>query len=140
MYTIPAMLKPCRQPVLNTAFAVLVSLLPQAVVAAQLLMIEETGCVYCARFNEEIAPAYPKTTEGKRAPLRRVNIDNGWPEDLSYIKPEQLTPTFILVENEHELGRLYGYQGDEFFWYLLGEMLEKLEPEKLEPDKKKENP
>jgi len=96
--------------------------------SAQLVMVEETHCPYCARFNAEIAPAYPKTTEGMAAPLRRINIDEGWPADLSHIKSESLTPTFILIQNNRELGRLHGYQGDEFFWFLLGELMEKLEP------------
>lgn len=94
--------------------------------AAELIMIEEAGCVYCARFNAEIAPVYPKTAEGKLAPLRRIDLSDEWPADLAQVKPETITPTFILVENQREVGRLYGYQGDEFFWFLLGEMLEKL--------------
>jgi len=96
--------------------------------SAQLVMVEESDCPYCERFNAEIAPAYPNTTEGKAAPLRRVNIENGWPADLSHIKTETLTPTFILIQNNQELGRLHGYQGDEFFWFLLGELFEKLVP------------
>ena len=32
--------------------------------AAELVMMEQPGCVWCARFNAEIAPAYPKTDEG----------------------------------------------------------------------------
>lgn len=39
--------------------------------AAELVMFEQKGCVWCQRFDREIAPAYDKTTEGKRAPLRR---------------------------------------------------------------------
>ena len=27
----------------------------------RLIMAEEEGCVWCARWNEEIAPIYPKT-------------------------------------------------------------------------------
>jgi len=96
--------------------------------SAQLIMVEETGCAFCARFNDEIAPIYPNTSEGRVAPLRRVNIDEGWPDDLLHIKSESLTPTFILIQDNQELGRLYGYQGDEFFWFLLGELLEKLKP------------
>lgn len=96
--------------------------------SAELIMVEETGCAFCARFNDEIAPIYPNTTEGSIAPLRRINIDKGWPDNLSHIKTESLTPTFILVQDNRELGRLYGYQGDEFFWFLLGELLEKLKP------------
>lgn len=95
-------------------------------------MVEEAGCVYCAKFNAEIAPIYPNTAEGKLATLRRIDLADGWPADLSHIKPERLTPTFILIDNDREMGRLYGYQGDEFFWFLLGELLEKLDPETTE--------
>ncbi len=90
-------------------------------------MVEEENCPYCDRFNSEIAPIYPKTEEGKIAPLRRINLANAWPHDLSFIQPETLTPTFILVADGREVGRLYGYQGDEFFWFLLGELLDKLD-------------
>jgi hypothetical protein len=37
-----------------------------------------------------------------------------------------LTPTFVLVHEGEEVGRLRGYPGDEFFWGLLGGMLERL--------------
>lgn len=92
-------------------------------------MIEQDGCVYCEKFNREIAIAYPKTKEGKRAPLRRVNLDEKWPNDLSKIETQQFTPTFILIENNKEYARLKGYPGDEYFWFLLNEMLAKLDSE-----------
>ena len=34
------------------------------------------------------------------------------------------TPTFVLVEDGKELGRIEGYAGDEFFWFLLGRLLD----------------
>ena len=89
-------------------------------------MIEEAECVYCARFNKEIAPAYAKTPEGQRAPLRRVDLHAPWPDDLSQIKKEPFTPTFVLVEDNKELARLRGYPGDEHFWFLLNQMLESI--------------
>lgn len=95
--------------------------------AAELVMMEQAGCAWCARFNAEIAPAYPKTDEGKRAPLRRVDIHAPWPDDLAGIEPERFTPTFVLVEDGREIARLRGYPGDEFFWSLLDEMLAKLD-------------
>lgn len=94
--------------------------------AAELLMVEQAGCVYCERFNREIAPAYPKTSEGKRAPLRRVDLDAAWPADLKSVNPAKFTPTFILVHDGKEIDRLAGYPGDEHFWFLLGEMLKNL--------------
>ena len=115
----------------RTLFLVATLCLPwvvsQRLIAAELIMIEQDGCVYCEKFNREIAQAYPKTEEGKRAPLRRINLDDEWPEDLSQVKTQQFTPTFILVENNKEYARLKGYPGDEYFWFLLNEMLDKLD-------------
>jgi len=59
---------------MSRLFAALVFLfgfLP-AVASAEtlLLMAEEDGCYWCAKWNEEIGPAYPKTIEGKTAPLK----------------------------------------------------------------------
>lgn len=94
--------------------------------AAELLMLEQPGCVWCQRFNEEIAPAYARTDEGKRAPLRRVDITKDWPADLAHIRKERLTPTFILTDGGIEIDRMRGYAGDQFFWSLLDEMVAKL--------------
>lgn len=94
--------------------------------AAELLMIEEPGCIYCDRFNREIAPAYPKTSEGRKAPLRRLQLDEPFPAEFANVRAATVTPTFILVNEGREIDRLIGYPGDEYFWFLLGEMLEKL--------------
>ncbi|MEO3430480.1 transcriptional regulator [Pelagibius sp. CAU 1746] len=96
--------------------------------AAELVMLERPGCAWCARWNREIAPIYPLTEEGRRAPLRRVDVTRPWPEDLEGIEGDLYTPTFIVVENGAEVARLRGYPGDNFFWPLLGEMLNLLPP------------
>lgn len=89
-------------------------------------MIEQDGCHYCMVFDKEILPDYAESVEGKAAPLRRVNLANNWPEDLSNIKRDRLTPTFVLVKDNKEYGRLRGYPGNKNFWKLLKEMLAKL--------------
>ena len=91
--------------------------------AADLLMLEQPGCVWCAQFDAQIAPAWPKTQEGRRAPLRRVDITRPWPSDLEGIAKERFTPTFVLMDEGREIGRIRGYVGDEFFWYRIGELL-----------------
>jgi len=90
-------------------------------------MLEQNGCAYCEQWHDEIGDIYPKTWEGKRYPLRPINIHEKWPEDLSQIKSEIFTPSFILVDKGQEVGRIRGYNGDEFFWFLLDELIEKLE-------------
>jgi len=98
--------------------------------AAELVMFEQAGCAWCIRWNNEIGPAYPNTPEGKIAPLRRVDIHEPLPDDLAGIRKERFTPTFVLVEDGKEIGRMRGYTGDEFFWFLLAEMLQKLDKAK----------
>jgi thioredoxin-related protein len=100
---------------------------PLTVQAAELIMFEQKGCVWCRRFDREVAPAYEKTEEGKRAPLRRVDIDKPQPPDLAFVRRERFTPVFVLVDNGREVGRIRGYPGDTFFWGLLANMLEKLD-------------
>jgi len=96
--------------------------------AAELVMFEDAACVWCARFDAEIAPVYPKTAEGKRAPLRRVDATKPTPPDLGFIEGERLTPLFVLVDHGREIGRIRGYPGEDHFWGLLGVLLGKLPP------------
>ncbi len=91
--------------------------------AADLVMVEQRGCHWCAQWNEEISHIYPKTDEGKRAPLRRVDLRD-LPDDVEFTSRPVFTPTFVLVEDGQELGRIEGYAGDEFFWFLLGRLLD----------------
>ena len=108
------------------AFMLTVLLAPQAG-AAELVMFEQKGCVWCQKFDREIAPAYPKTSEGERAPLRRVDIANPVPTDLGFIRRERFTPVFVLIDEGHEIGRIRGYPGDVFFWGLLANLIERLD-------------
>ena len=94
--------------------------------SAELIMMEQDACPWCERWHEEIGVIYNNTEEGKIAPLRVVNIHGDWPEDLKNIRIERFTPTFVLVDKGKEIDRLRGYTGDEFFWFLVGDMLKKL--------------
>lgn len=94
--------------------------------AAELVMFEEAGCGWCKRWNEEIGVVYHRTREGRMAPLRRVDVHDRRPADLAHIRFVNFTPTFVLVENGREYGRILGYPGEDFFWPLLNEILAKL--------------
>jgi thioredoxin-related protein len=88
-----------------------------------LIMAEETGCMWCALWNKQIAPIYPKTVEGRTAPLRRINIRDEPPTDIVFKRRLTYTPTFVLVNEGQEVSRIEGYPGEDFFWGLLGQML-----------------
>jgi hypothetical protein len=91
--------------------------------AAELVMFERAGCAWCARFNAEIAPIYGKTWESRSAPLRRVDLNGPLPADLAGIDPGAFTPTFVVVQEGREIGRIRGYPGDAFFFGLLDRIL-----------------
>jgi hypothetical protein len=102
--------------------ALLLAALPVA--GEELVMVEQPGCTYCMEWNATIAPIYPKTSEGKFAPLRRAQLDDGPPPGVEYARAVVFTPTFILIDEGRELARIEGYPGEDFFWGLLGRMLE----------------
>jgi len=91
--------------------------------ASELVMFERPGCGWCARFNAEIAPIYAKTDEGRALPLRRVDLTEPLPADLTGIDPGAFTPTFVVVDQGREIGRIRGYPGDAFFFGLLGRIM-----------------
>jgi hypothetical protein len=94
--------------------------------AAELVMFRRDGCPWCAKWDREIGPVYSKTELGRRAPLRVVNLDQGRDASVRVQRPIRYTPTFVLVENGEEHGRIEGYPGDVFFWVLLERLLEPL--------------
>lgn len=94
--------------------------------AAELVVFESTTCEWCEVWHEEVGETYSKTSEARLATLRRIDIDDGIPENLSNIANVQFTPTFVLVEDGKELGRIVGYPGESFFWQLLSQLLNRI--------------
>lgn len=93
----------------------------------KLVMVEEHGCVWCARWNDEISEIYPKTDEGKAAPLHRIDIHAPRPDDMTFARGLFFTPTFVLMVDGQEVSRLEGYPGEDFFWGMLEKMLSQAE-------------
>lgn len=100
-----------------------VVLWPAAASAAELVMFTRDGCPWCARFEREVGPIYPKTAESKLAPLRRVEVVAGGTAMAGLKEPVVAAPTFVLLDEGQEVGRITGYLGDDAFWGLLGKML-----------------
>ncbi|MCF3973692.1 SoxS protein [Paracoccus salsus] len=89
----------------------------------RLLMVEAPGCIYCEAWQREIGPGYPKSTEGKTAPLLVTDLDGPWPDGIALQRRPTITPTFILLDQGKEVSRLEGYPGDRFFYPLIEQML-----------------
>ncbi len=112
------------------AFAALIGLatLANAANAAELVVFGSARCPYCIAFEREIGRDYSKSAEAGQAPLRRVNLDARRPADLSRIKGVEGTPTFVLVHEGREVGRIDGYPGKRLFYPELRRLLARLHP------------
>lgn len=102
-------------------------LLSLPAVAAELVMYTRNGCPFCVRFEREIAPVYARTPEGKVAPLRRIDLPAGGVRGEGLRDPVIATPTFVLVDDGREIGRITGYLNDDMFWGLLGRLVAVIE-------------
>jgi len=71
----------------------------QAEADMRLLMFEEPGCVWCARWNADVGGEYPITPEGRAAPLMRLQLRDPLPEDISLVSRPRYTPTFVVVSD-----------------------------------------
>jgi hypothetical protein len=115
------------RPFVNAALAaaLLAIVLPKAD-AAELLYVFEPGCPYCRLWDREIAPIYGRTAEGEKATLIAIDRRDPALAGLKLAGPVRYAPTFVLMENGAELGRIEGYQGEDFFWGRLAGLLERL--------------
>jgi thioredoxin-related protein len=105
-------------------FAAALLLMPLPAQAAELVMFRQAGCAWCAHWDRTIAPIYPKTDIGKKFTLRHVDLygsRKNWPQLKVAVR---FTPTFVLVDQGKELGRIEGFAGDHFFWAQLERLAE----------------
>mgnify|MGYP001458401969 CR=1 FL=1 len=86
----------------------------------QLVMVEERGCRFCLKWDQEVGRGYGRTAEGRSAPLHRVRRGAGV---LKGLPPVVYTPTFILMRRGEELGRITGYPGQFYFWEELTQLM-----------------
>ena len=98
--------------------------------AAELVVFRSDGCAWCKVWDRDIGQSYEKTPEGRRLPIRYVDIDKPRPADLLAVANVRYTPTFVVFDGGHEIGRIVGYPGPDFFWGYLGELIQRLDTRK----------
>ncbi len=86
----------------------------------QLIMVDDPACTYCKRWHRDVGGGYGRTAEGRAAPLQRVGRDA---KVLRNFAAVVYTPTFILVRDGRELGRITGYPGQFYFWEELASLM-----------------
>jgi len=99
----------------------------RAAEGASLVFLERHDCPFCRRWLRDVGePAWGRSDLGRRVPLRRVDVAQGLPEDLGFIRNWRFTPTFVLVQGGREVGRIIGYNGDLFFWQQAESLIGRL--------------
>lgn len=104
----------------------IIGLVSKSLFASELLIIEAEGCYYCEIWDKEVGSIYNDNKIGSLLPLRRVNIKTVRSRSLKAIKNVYFTPTFIVLNDGIEIGRITGYPGEGFFWGYLENIVEKL--------------
>ena len=87
----------------------------------QLVMITSSHCPWCEAFEDDVGKGYDRTEEALVYPLRRHDFYQKMPDDLAHLTPATMTPTFIVIRDGVEVGRIVGYPGAELFWWRISE-------------------
>jgi thiol-disulfide isomerase/thioredoxin len=78
-----------------------------------LIMVDAPDCIYCRRWERDVEEGYRNSAEGRFAPLEKRDRRHA---DLQGLQGLRYTPTFIVLVDGREVGRITGYPGADFFW------------------------
>lgn len=97
------------------------NLFAQQYESLELVFITSEYCPFCKAWERDVGFIYDNTPYADKAPLRRVDF-----RDVASVLPLNSvdvsgTPTFLILENNNELGRIEGYQSSELFFWALSE-------------------
>ena len=80
-------------------------------------------CVFCKAWERDVGSLYGDTEYAKKAPLFKMEISL-FREHFTDVTPNvSVTPTFILMSGNDEVGRIVGYQNRDMFFWALSEYI-----------------
>jgi len=89
----------------------------------ELVFITSEHCPFCKAWERDVGQIYDSTAYGQKARLSRVELtdaDSALPTGSADVFG---TPTFLIVGNDTEIGRIEGYQSSEMFFWALSEYI-----------------
>lgn len=89
----------------------------------ELIVMEAPGCIYCDTFRRQILPGYKASERGRSVPVRFLDVNDDAVQDLALEEPINIVPTFLVMKNNKELGRIPGYMGPEDFFHSINYLL-----------------
>jgi thioredoxin-related protein len=89
----------------------------------ELIVMEAEGCTYCDIFRRDVLPSYQASERGKDVPIRFLDVNDQTAEALGLDSPVDIVPTFVVLKNHREVGRIPGYVGPEFFFHSINHLI-----------------
>jgi thioredoxin-related protein len=89
----------------------------------ELVVMEAPGCTYCELFRRDVLPSYQASERAKEMPIRFLDINDTTPEALGLDSDIDIVPTFVVLKNHKEIGRIPGYMGPEFFFHSINHLI-----------------
>ena len=90
-----------------------------AAAETSLVMFTSEGCPFCKAWERDVGASYDASPYAAKLPLTRVAFNGPAPAGLALNAAVLGTPTFIVVRDGREIGRLEGYRDAEMFWLGL---------------------
>lgn len=91
--------------------------------AMELVVMEAPGCTYCTLFRRDVLPSYAASGRAKDVPIRFVDVNDESAGALGLDAPIDIVPTFVILRNNHEIGRIPGYMGPEYFFHTINHLI-----------------
>lgn len=89
----------------------------------QLVVMEAPGCIYCTIFRRDVLPSYEVSERGKEMPVRFIDVNDVEQSGIGLDAPIDILPTFVVIRDNHEVGRIPGYMGPENFYHSINYLL-----------------
>ena len=89
-----------------------------------MIMITDKKCLYCIVWEKQIGSIYPRTEIARKYPLVRIERKNINDFRKYGLKKINLTPTFIFLRNNKQIGSIQGYTNPEMFWWQVDEIID----------------
>ncbi len=89
----------------------------------RLVYVFSDQCVFCKAWERDVERLYGDTEYAKRAPLFKIDISL-FSKHFTDVTPKVSgTPTFILMNENDEVGRIVGYKNRDMFFWALSEYI-----------------
>ena len=89
----------------------------------ELIVVEAPGCTFCTVFRRDVLPSYQASERARSVPVRFIDVNDLAVAQLGLGSPINIVPTFVVIKNNKEIGRIPGYVGPENFYHTINYLL-----------------